>query len=829
MSPNHNPNNDNENKHNQKLQAVLLADSFLTTFHPITIDKSTPKVLCPLNNVTMIDYAIEYLSGTGVEELYIFVVHGGDAIENYIHERQTLLTSSRSSMQIYIVRDSSVCDAGGALRELYNKNLIKSDPFILMSGDVVTNADIGPVMKEHKERHKRDSSAIMTVLLKRVGGWHVDNVNENENDIGSSKQKCYVSPLQPLNEDLTIALAHPNTTTTASVTNSNNNPNTHSRIFLYDTNPNSTTTNLPTSFFTSTPSITLYNNLLDCGIYICSPDVLAKFSDEWDYLHIQTFISNSVAEEEEGLQTKIYANILSSSEYASKIHDYRTYHTTSSDLLKRWCYPIVPDNLPCGYEQKVRYSIERHNHHQIMYIEQKGKTKLGRNVTIQGPGMVGSHTKIKNDCHIQETVIGNGCYIGQNVILNRCHLWDGVIVEDGANVTDSILSHGCIVKKNAVVKKGCVIGKNCIIGENIVLPDNTRITTHIGSGSRNGNGFGGQTNYDDSFDDDFDDSDDDANNQNEDFGNSYESTDHTVVGQDGIGRVWTPKSNTNDGDDYYDEEEDENEHEDFWNAHEQMKAQSIGYDPTMLLQKRMKKQIQDDVLFDVEHGFNEDEDMSSGYNNTNSNNAAMSSSNNFNEDGLLIIGRQADVDVVKELKLICLDYDFTSPIENLRIELNSFKFSQNATFSDCVSGAMMAIVERLKLTDDISAAKLVSSFKSELQKWSELLEKLCFGLEEEVSVIKTMEKLATSGGTIGNILSREPSFRFMLQTLHGEEIISDEAVLSWANMRREESKDTLVGKLFNQKHTQEFLEWIEEESSDDDSDGDDSSSSSNED
>ncbi len=804
MSPN-NSSNDNENKHNQKLQAVLLADSFLTTFHPITIDKSTPKVLCPLNNVTMIDYAIEYLSGTGVEELYIFVVHGGDAIENYIQERQKLLTSSRSSMQIYIVRDSSVCDAGGALRELYNKNLIKSDPFILMSGDVVTNADIGPVMKEHKERHKRDSSAIMTVLLKRVGGWNV-NVNDQS---ASASSKCYVSPLQPLNEDLTIALAHPNQN------QNTNNSNTHSRIFLYDTNPNSTTTNLPTSFFASTPSITLYNNLLDCGIYICSPDVLAKFSDEWDYLHIQTFISNSVAEEEEGLQTKIYANILSSSEYASKIHDYRTYHTTSSDLLKRWCYPIVPDNLPCGYEQNVRYSIERHNHHQIMYIEQKGKTKLGRNVTIQGPGMVGSHTKIKNDCHIQETVIGNGCYIGENAVLKRCHLWDGVIVEDGANVTDSILSHGCIVKKNAVVEKGCVIGKNCIIGEDIVLPEYTRITTNVGSTT------GGRGNYDDNFDDDFDNSDDyDNDDQNQDFGNSYESTDHNVVGQDGIGRVWTPRSNTND--------EDDDDDEEFWNAHEQMKAQSIGYDSTMLLQKRMQKQIQDDVLFDVEHGFNEDEDISGGYNNTNSNNSAMSSASNFNEDGLLIIGRQADVDVVKELKLICMDYDFTSPIENLRIELNSFKFSQNASFSDCVSGVMMTIVERMKLTDDISAAKLVSSFKSGLNKWAELLEKLCFGLEEEVSVIKTIEKLATSGGTIGNILSREPSFRFMLQTLHGEDIISDEAVLSWANLRREESKDTVVGKLFNQKHTQEFLEWIEEESSDDDSDDDDDSSSGGE-
>lgn len=781
------PNADQDNKHNQKLQAVLLADSFLTTFQPITLDKKSPKVLCPLNNVTMLDYSIEYLAGAGVEELYIFCVSGGDAIENYIDQKSNSWTTS--SIKIQCVRDSSVTDAGGALRELYNKNLIQSDPFILISGDVVTNADLGPAMKEHKERHKKDNSAIMTMLLKRVGGWNVQNNNSNNNDAhgngeGRGDTTCHISPLQSLNEDLTIALAHPDPSSTS----------THSRVFLFDTNPNSTTTHLPTSFFQSTSAIELYNNMIDCGLYICSPDVLAKFSDEWDYLHIKTFISNSVAEEEEGLQTKIYAKQLSSSEYAARIYDFRTYHAVSSDLLKRWCYPIVPDNLPCGYEKMYRYGVERH----MMYIEQKGKTKVGKCVTLKGPGMVGSHTKIDDNCVVIETVIGNDCYIGKNVSLTRSHLWESVIVEDNATVTDSILCNGCIIKKGAVVSKGCIIGKNCIIGENILLPEFTRITAK----SDEEDDFGGYNN------DDFDEDDD----EDED-GTNYESTDHDVVGQDGIGRVWVPSENDKDFDD---DEDDEKQEE--WDKVEQMKTQSMGYDPTALLQKRMKRQVEDDVLIDVDHGFDNEEDDSDASN--------TDVAGNFNEDGLLIIGRQADVDVVKELKLICLDYDFSSPIENLRIELNSFKFSQNATFSDCVSGVILAILERLELTDDISAAKLVASFKTELQAWSELLEKLCFGIEEEVSVIKAIETAATSGGTIGKVLSREASFRFILQTLHGEDIISDEAILSWAEMRRGESQDTLVGSLFNQKHTQEFLVWIEEESStEDDSDGDGDSQS----
>ena len=54
-------------KRDQKLQAILLADSFSRTFRPITLE--CPKVLLPLVNVPMLEYTIEFLSQNGVEEV----------------------------------------------------------------------------------------------------------------------------------------------------------------------------------------------------------------------------------------------------------------------------------------------------------------------------------------------------------------------------------------------------------------------------------------------------------------------------------------------------------------------------------------------------------------------------------------------------------------------------------------------------------------------------------------------------------------------------------------------------------------------------------------
>jgi translation initiation factor eIF-2B subunit epsilon len=54
-------------KREQKLQAILLADSFTKTFRPVSWEK--PKVLLPLVNVPMLEYTIEFLAQNGVEEV----------------------------------------------------------------------------------------------------------------------------------------------------------------------------------------------------------------------------------------------------------------------------------------------------------------------------------------------------------------------------------------------------------------------------------------------------------------------------------------------------------------------------------------------------------------------------------------------------------------------------------------------------------------------------------------------------------------------------------------------------------------------------------------
>jgi translation initiation factor eIF-2B subunit epsilon len=333
------------------------------------------------------------------------------------------------------------------------------------------------------------------------------------------------------------------------------------------------------------------------------------------------------------------------------------------------------------------------------------------------------------------------------------------------------------------VNRGCIIGAGCVVGAGVVLPEFTRLTLAKEEEDDFGDGWG-------------DESDEESES---DHGERLPSpqevvSDKHVVGQDGKGHVWQPPP-----------EDDDDLSEDGLPPSALCKAQSMGFDPTRLLRDRQLRQEEAD-----RDDFSEDSDI-------------MDLEEYPDDDAVTfepspvqavpIVGRQKGVDVIKELKTICLEYEPTSPIENLAIELNSFKFSQNATYSDCTMAAMLAILEKMNIQKGAKDGKLVADFKGYLEHWAPLLRKMSISIDEEKAVVVALEKSATEGGDMGEVLSTGMTFRFLLQTLHDEEVVSDEAILLWASERRdEEGSDSAVARLFQMKPVQEFLEWLEAES-----------------
>mmetsp|Transcript_9934 Transcript_9934/g.17404 ORF Transcript_9934/g.17404 Transcript_9934/m.17404 type:complete len:937 (+) Transcript_9934:57-2867(+) len=921
-----------DNKHEQKLQAVLLADTFSNSFHPITFEpygsddaseninnnnnvkgKERPLVLCPLNNVPLLHHTIDFLQGSGVEELFLLASSGVDALEGYIRKfaggnknanssttgehqdgAKTSYHKSESSgggsakivwsskLTITMLRFTDCTNAGDALRELDRRNVIKSDPFILMQGDVVSNVDLREAMEGHAQRRKKDNAAIMTILLQEVGGWGLDEDDEDDdnatdkeeeadsttmdnpnspNDSSSrpsNKRKVHsrnhqLPPLRSSTDDLLLAL----------------DKSHHNRILLWDSNPSRSISSIPTIFFNdNTSNIALTRNYLDVGIDICSPDVLARFSDEFDYRQLRSqFVANCVAEEEIGLQSRIFGHMLARGEYAGRMGDMRRYHRVSMDLLRRWCYPLVPDNYGHqSYEHhpaEASYVVERHLVYRDVGVGRSGsssgrsRSHVGRSTQLLGPLLLGPNNSIGERCTLQRAVLGPNCTVMDGCSVVDSHLWGNVVVEEGARLNGVIVCEGAIVRAGALVERGCVIGRGCIVGEKVHLKEFTRIT--CAAEVEDDDDYSGFDDSSSSSEEDESSSSSDGNSSDDDdegSEGSYEKvtsstakavvgssaldtmadrstidaiTNHAVVGKDGVGRVYIPSPP-----DDYDSDDDEEEAQAA--ALELMKSQSIGYDMALTYQKWKKMQMEeedDGFSLDGINSDSDDEMATSDDDWTNDADRAADNMNHLDDEGMQITGRQKGVDVVKELRDICLEHEISSPVENLRIELNSFKFSQNATYADCCKGAMMAVME--KLLEEVpspSPGKLVASLKKSLGYWGTLFQSICMGSEEEKAIIHSLESMAlgtNNNGATAAVLGKEPAFRFVLQTLHDQEIVNEQAIFEWASDRKEEGKDSPMGALFWQKPTQDFLEWLEEDSSsesgsgsDDDDDDEDS-------
>jgi translation initiation factor eIF-2B subunit epsilon len=144
----------------------------------------------------------------------------------------------------------------------------------------------------------------------------------------------------------------------------------------------------------------------------------------------------------------------------------------------------------------------------------------------------------------------------------------------------------------------------------------------------------------------------------------------------------------------------------------------------------------------------------------------------------------------------------------------------------------LAILDKMQITAAMTDGKLIAALNQRLHLWAPLLQKMSMGLDEEKAIIYGLECAATSAGdgttstatAMSDKLGSGPSFRFLLQTLHDKEVLSEEALLAWKEERKDETEDTpLVGKLFHLQLVQEFLEWLEEESEEEGSDDDEDS------
>ncbi|EMC95552.1 hypothetical protein BAUCODRAFT_108930 [Baudoinia panamericana UAMH 10762] len=413
-----------EEEHDEPLQAVVLADSFEQRFEPFTIEK--PRCLLTLANTPLIEYTLEFLAGSGVEEVYLYSSNHTDQVEDYLnHSRWTQETSPFS---LEIIRSTST-SIGDCMRDLDQKQLIKGD-FICVYGDVVANISLEGALAMHKARREKNKNAIMTMVLREAGDYHRTK--------SQHMRRCFVIDAE-----------------------------TQRCVHYEQVRPrDSPRLNIPEEVLKDHVEIDVREDLIDCGIDICTPDVLAQWSDSFDWKMPRRDFLHGVLQDYETFQRTIHAHVVSEG-YAARVNNLRAYDAVSRDAVSRWTYPLVPD---CNLLSDQTYHMSKG----VVYKEES--VMLARSSLVGKKTVLGKATSLGEGTVVNNSIIGRRCVIGKRVQMDGAYVWDDARIGDDSVINGAIIADGVSVGKKCHVKRGALLSYGVSVADGTTISENTRVT-----------------------------------------------------------------------------------------------------------------------------------------------------------------------------------------------------------------------------------------------------------------------------------------------------------------------------------------------------------------
>ncbi|KAK0384350.1 hypothetical protein NLU13_8437 [Sarocladium strictum] len=425
-----------ESKSEDVLQAVVLADSFQDRFKPLTVEK--PRCLLPLANTPLIEYTLEFLAMNGVQEVYMYCGNHTDQVEEYINRSRWPSTSRTSPFSVLqFVRVSDAKSVGDVLRDMDSRSLVDGD-FLLVHGDLVSNVLLDKSLAAHRKRRETSAANMMTVVL-TSGGIHEHRTKTNGITpifaIDSKSQRLlHYEEIHPLQEDHRIAM----------------DPAIPDEL---------------------SADFELRADLIDAEIDICTPEVLALWSESFDYELPRKNFLHGVLKDWELNGKMVFADVLEDG-YAARASNLQMYDAISRDILGRWTFPFLPENnLLRGQAYK--------RHPRGVVLEQNVSQASSASITNS---VVGSKTSIGPGTRISNSIIGRNCTIGPNVVLQDAFIWEDVSIDEGASVTRSIIADAVALGKKSTVSEGSILSFAVVVGEGASPPAGVLISTLTNDG-----------------------------------------------------------------------------------------------------------------------------------------------------------------------------------------------------------------------------------------------------------------------------------------------------------------------------------------------------------
>lgn len=135
------------------MKAVIMAGGFGTRIQPLTT--SLPKPMLKVVNVPMVEHILQKVIKAGIKEVVILLFFKPEIVKNYFQD------GKKWGVKIsYILPDADYGTAGAVGQA---RDILKGEPFIIISGDLVTDFDLKEIISFHKKK-----KSLLTIALTPV-------------------------------------------------------------------------------------------------------------------------------------------------------------------------------------------------------------------------------------------------------------------------------------------------------------------------------------------------------------------------------------------------------------------------------------------------------------------------------------------------------------------------------------------------------------------------------------------------------------------------------------------------------------------------------------
>ncbi|XP_043261424.1 translation initiation factor eIF-2B subunit epsilon isoform X1 [Colletes gigas] len=381
------------------VQAVVLVDDFVTKLTPM--QNITPSILMPVMNVPLLDYLIETLIKSKIQELVLYCSSHKDLIKKFVNDRKW------SRISVSLIISEGCTSLGDALRDIDTKGSIRGN-FILIRGDAFINANLTNALNYHSAKLANDKGAAMTMLLRNIGSTNDSLLKREASLLVSDKTSKKVLHYKKLRN-------------------------------------NEKKVKLELDWFLDHNEIEINTCCMDTHVYLCSPSVLPLFSDNFDFQTMEDFI-RGVLMNEEILNSRIYWQQLNPEDYSLPIVSWNAYHTLSRDILKRHSFPHTLNANP--FLKDFVYMPRNTYKHR--------SATLAKGCILGKDSVFCQHSILGNDTSVTRSVIGISCLIGCNVTIENSYILSFTEIKDNCTIKNSIVFPNCIIKQGAHIN-GCIL------------------------------------------------------------------------------------------------------------------------------------------------------------------------------------------------------------------------------------------------------------------------------------------------------------------------------------------------------------------------------------